>query len=469
MRFHYHDFRGVLNRLEELDLPRKTFSTTLTELPAIMPFITEDEIDEALSGGSHFEGGPKRIYGFFQEPHDTKEKADFLRKEYGTGGHSHALSSSGYSHEDYDSKGIRFTKRNCPEIHLTWVKVAQRVEDLVRKDLYLSPEAMWEYEDELASQEVPVGQEPAPMQYNTVKERYPNHVVLFQVGDFYELYGEDAKTLAPELGLTLTTRPVPGVGRVEMCGLPAHRLEHYTNRLRRSRDVLVSSLSDMETERRETVMERFSGPRRYQIPLGSTVYIGTKPYEMQSLGETTVTLYDPEFPLFTQEFPRADFDRKLEENPLNEQYFLPDTPQEQAQPTDTRAYSDEYRLLDRLRTDCEYFLGEGQRNEKHLWAGNVSAQIHKMRELYDTLPEKPDWLTREQIEDYADRMAARYQVAVYHHFENGFDERLDYQTLEEAERVAQGYVDGTMEDDGFQYDGAAVYDLKSANKKSIGK
>ena len=460
MRFHYHDFRGVLNRLEELDLPRKTFSTTLTELPAIMPFITEDEIDEALSGGSHFEGGPKRIYGFFQEPHDTKEKADFLRKEYGTGGHSHALSSSGYSHEDYDSKGIRFTKRNCPEIHLTWVKVAQRVEDLVRKDLYLSPEAMWEYEDELASQEVPVGQEPAPMQYNTVKERYPNHVVLFQVGDFYELYGEDAKTLAPELGLTLTTRPVPGVGRVEMCGLPAHRLEHYTNRLRRRRDVLVSSLSDMETERRETVMERFSGPRRYQIPLGSTVYIGTKPYEMQSLGETTVTLYDPEFPLFTQEFPRADFDRKLEENPLNEQYFLPDTPQEQAQPTDTRAYSDEYRLLDRLRTDCEYFLGEGQRNEKHLWAGNVSAQIHKMRELYDTLPEKPDWLTREQIEDYADRMAARYQVAVYHHFENGFDERLDYQTLEEAERVAQGYVDGTMEDDGFQYDGAAVYDLK---------
>ena len=158
----------------------------------------------------------------------------------------------------------------------------------------------------------------------------------------------------------------------------------------------------------------------------------------------SVTLYDPEFPVFTQEFPRADFDRKLEENPLNEQYFLPDMPQEQAQPTNTRDYGGDYRLLDRLCTDCEYFLGAGHRNEKHLWAGNVSAQIHKMRELYDTMPEKPDWLTMEQIEDYADRMAARYQVAVYHHFENGFDERLDYQTLEEAERVAQGYVDGTI-------------------------
>ena len=52
----------------------------------------------------------------------------------------------------------------------------------------------------------------------------------------------------------------------------------------------------------------------------------------------------------------------------------------------------------------------------------------------------------------------RYLVAAYHHFENGFDDKLDYYTLEEAEKAAQGYVDGTMEDDGFKYDGAAVYD-----------
>jgi len=52
----------------------------------------------------------------------------------------------------------------------------------------------------------------------------------------------------------------------------------------------------------------------------------------------------------------------------------------------------------------------------------------------------------------------RYLVAAYHHFENGFDDKLDYYTLEEAEKAAHGYVDGTMEDDGFKYDGAAVYD-----------
>ena len=118
-------------------------------------------------------------------------------------------------------------------------------------------------------------------------------------------------------------------------------------------------------------------------------------------------------------------------------------------------------LLDRLRADCDYFLGAGGRSEKHLWAGSVYAQIKKMRELYDALPEKPEWLTTEAIDRYAAQMAAPYQVAAYHHIENGFDDKLDYQTLEEAETAAQGYVAGTMEEDGFAYDGAAVYDAET--------
>ncbi len=123
--------------------------------------------------------------------------------------------------------------------------------------------------------------------------------------------------------------------------------------------------------------------------------------------------------------------------------------------------SDGYFLLSRLKDDCEYFLGAGGRAEKHLWAGNVREQIAKMRELYDALPEKPEWLTQEDIERYAQRMEPPYEVAVYHHFENGFDERLDYQTLAEAEQAAQKYVAGTMEgEDGFAYDGAGIYDLQ---------
>ena len=123
--------------------------------------------------------------------------------------------------------------------------------------------------------------------------------------------------------------------------------------------------------------------------------------------------------------------------------------------------SDDYRLLSRLKDDCDYFLGAGGRAEKHLWAGNVREQIAKMRELYDALPEKPEWLTMEDIDRYAQRMEPPYEVVVYHHFENGVDERLDYQTLAEAEQAAQKYVAGTMEgEDGFAYDGAGIYDLQ---------
>ena len=54
----------------------------------------------------------------------------------------------------------------------------------------------------------------------------------------------------------------------------------------------------------------------------------------------------------------------------------------------------------------------------------------------------------------------RYQVIVYHQTEGGLDERQEYTTPEEAERAAQGFVNGTMEPDGFAYDGAAVFDLQ---------
>ena len=123
--------------------------------------------------------------------------------------------------------------------------------------------------------------------------------------------------------------------------------------------------------------------------------------------------------------------------------------------------SDGYFLLSRLKDDCEYFLGAGGRAEKHLWAGTVREQIAKMRELYAALPEKPEWLTQEDIDRYAQRMEPPFEVVVYHHFENGFDERLNYQTLAEAEQAAQKYVAGTMEgEDGFAYDGAGIYDLQ---------
>ena len=140
-----------------------------------------------------------------------------------------------------------------------------------------------------------------------------------------------------------------------------------------------------------------------------------------------------------------------------ERELLAEEPAAEAMPS---GHGEEYRLLGRLKADCDYFLGAGGRAEKHLWGGNVREQIAKMRELYAALPEKPEWITQEDINRYAQRMESPFEVMVYHHFENGFDERLDYQTLAEAEQAAQKYVAGTMEgEDGFAYDGAGIYDL----------
>ena len=86
--------------------------------------------------------------------------------------------------------------------------------------------------------------------------------------------------------------------------------------------------------------------------------------------------------------------------------------------------------------------------------------LHKPVILADKQPGEEIEMLR--IEPKTQRTLTRaYQVAAYHHFENGFDDKLDYQTLEEAEAAAQGYVAGTMEEDGFAYDGAAVYDAET--------
>ena len=103
-------------------------------------------------------------------------------------------------------------------------------------------------------------------------------------------------------------------------------------------------------------------------------------------------------------------------------------------------FSGQYRLLDRLRTDCEYFLGAGQRAEKHLWAGSVEAQIAKMWELYDELPEKPEWLSTEEIDEYARRMSAPEPAA-----ESSAEPPEETRILDEALGAHNGQIDMLMQ------------------------
>ncbi len=87
------------------------------------------------------------------------------------------------------------------------------------------------------------------LDYNSIKEAHPDDIVLYQVGDFFEIYGEDARQAAELLNMNLTTRNIPGAGRVEMCGVPAHSLEMYVEKLRDKYDVTIAEAPDFRGER----------------------------------------------------------------------------------------------------------------------------------------------------------------------------------------------------------------------------
>ena len=165
LRFRYHRPREIWENLKDLDLPRRTFSSELSQVPTVQHFITEDEIDAAMTGGSSFAGGKGRIYAFFMENHTDKEKVRFLKDEYGIGGRSHALSGATHSGEDHDGKGLHYKKQDCPDVHLNWEKVAKRITSLVQKDRYLTEQEQAQYdkiqsEQELAEEDAIQAQQP---------------------------------------------------------------------------------------------------------------------------------------------------------------------------------------------------------------------------------------------------------------------------------------------------------------------
>jgi hypothetical protein len=76
------------------------------------------------------------------------------------------------------------------------------------------------------------------------------------------------------------------------------------------------------------------------------------------------------------------------------------------EPQPTKEEKFNYQMLARLKMDCDYYLGNGNRYANHLWAGNEQEQIKEMKKLYNIFPDdkKPEWLTYEQILKYEESM-----------------------------------------------------------------
>jgi len=465
LRFHYHKLNSIGKRLEELELPLREYQTDMIQIPLVRQFITDDEINADLTRGSDMAGGKGRIFEYWQGNHTSKEKADFLKQENGTGGHSHACSLATHSGQDHDAKGVRYTKGGCDKVQLSWTQVASRIDDLIRNDRFLTAEEKqkWTAIKE-AREEIQVAE---PVAEASALARAKELIDDYCLREFGEPAEYDDLSQVDITFTTITDDEIPiqvtanlEDFRIERTlddiQLDVRQYDSLDDMIEKALEYLdfhaLISVSDEQLER----VQRLRNPGYRE---GDTVYLDDKPFTITEIRENSVQLQDPTlmYPIFRAE-NRDNFEKLLALDERNATYLGDTSSEEPIAPDVVQDHSLNYQLLDRLRMDCEYFLGEGQHSEKHLWAGNRHAQIAKMRELYEIVPEKPEWLTPEMINNYEERMTPRFLVAAYHHFENGFDDKLDYYTLEEAEKAAQGYVDGTMEQDGFQYDGAAIYD-----------
>lgn len=118
-------------------------------------FITDAEWERILCSGSGFENGKIRIQALYDTTEDKKERADFLKKEYGTGGKSYRFADGSNGFIDYDAKGIDVEKYGLPgKIHLSWAKAEEKLDKIIQDEKYLTPEEAEQYQKIAAESEL---------------------------------------------------------------------------------------------------------------------------------------------------------------------------------------------------------------------------------------------------------------------------------------------------------------------------
>ena len=137
LRFGFHRPKELLSRLKDLQIPRKEFLTKSDFKFEPKFFITEDEKDWVVAGGGNVQGSKFRIAKYFSEGHSAKEKADFLKHEYGEGGSL----VTGYG-TSYNAKGFKFHRGSISnpdaEVLMKWNDVAERVMRMIADERYIT-------------------------------------------------------------------------------------------------------------------------------------------------------------------------------------------------------------------------------------------------------------------------------------------------------------------------------------------
>jgi len=344
----YFQRRGseALRDIENLQRESLVFTADESVSAARPGFITQDEVDRVLCGGSNIQDSKFRIYSYFLQDHTAKEKADFLKQEYGSGGRS----SKGFD-ESHDSKGISYSRENnrmpYDKVILAWSKVAKRIDELMADGKYMSQRELDyipKYEKGILAREIhgffrDLSQEtPRPYTddldfYRAVEMIEPQLDDPVRVDEIYRMM------------LPVWESAVRDDRHYEYQKRAFEHMTAYSNgtfSLFGEKKELSASERDAET------LAQAELTPVYELKLGASVYIGTDEYEIYAFDDAIVVLRDASAPLFIRELPRAEFDRRLRENHLNDDLIVhdaalehqkPDLPAEPEQPSEVKLKS----------------------------------------------------------------------------------------------------------------------------------
>ena len=293
LRFRFHNPAALARSLRELALPRREYESLLTEVARPAAFITEDEIDAQLASGSSMAGGKGRIYRFFTAypAHTPKEKADFLKEEYGIGGRSHAVSGSDRSGESHDGKGIKLEKEGCPPVQLSWAQVVKRIDVMIARDRYMTPKEL---------ESIGVFQEAEEVQTET-NEPAPE-------SDFSD--GVEADEDMPDDDEPIDTEAVrerladAGIVDGEVVDEEALRNSPFIQQVTElAGQVQVEQDSEESPVQNEGEVSPESSEQGQPYKVGDTVYLDDRPFVITQIGHFNVQLQDPSqaYPIFRSE------------------------------------------------------------------------------------------------------------------------------------------------------------------------
>ncbi len=293
--------------------------------------VPQAAVDYVIAGGSNFRHSKLRIFEQFQKGETKEQNIAFLKSEYGMGGHSDAIPGS-HLWEEHDSKGLtlkRLSSEN-PELDadllLKWPVVEKRIRELIAANRYLSPKEREEYPRYLQEKAIAVARHEIVDAFRSIIHDHNDYWT--QMGDqerCFDLYPISQCWSAFSMG-ERTTRlkdgdvfvlPVMQEAMRQVIAADVHHAE-------RAQEMLIKLDSDIARPFMPTYDELNPPPplpKEYKLSLGDEVYIGTQQFELLSLGDEEVTLFDPAFPLFNTTYPRKEFFDLLKENPINDKYL----------------------------------------------------------------------------------------------------------------------------------------------------